>query len=94
MKFTVEIGENEKQVIFFRFNKFWGNLKISVNGKTILKDVRMFSVNLVKQYEFKVGQTEIHNIRIEKIRPLIFAVFRTNDYKIYVDGNLYKEFKD
>jgi hypothetical protein len=94
MKFTVEIGENEKQVIFFSFNKFWGNLKISVNGKTILKDVRMFSVNLVKQYEFKVGQTEIHNIRIEKIRPLIFAGFRTNEYKIYVDGNLYKEFKD
>ena len=54
----------------------------------------MFSVNLVKQYEFKVGQKEIHNIRIEKIRPLLFAGFRTNDYKIYVDGNLYKEFKD
>jgi len=94
MKFTVEIGENEKQVIFFSFNKFWGNLRISVNGKTILKDVRMFSVNLVKQYEFKVGQTEIHNIRIVKIRPMLFAGFRTNEYKIYVDGNLYKEFKD
>ncbi|WP_243346642.1 hypothetical protein [Parabacteroides sp. FAFU027] len=94
MKFTVEIGEIEKQVIFFSFNKFWGNLKISVNGKTIIRDLRTASADLVKSYEFKVGVKEIHNIRIEKIRPLLFAGLRTNDYKVYVDGELYKVFKD
>lgn len=94
MKFTVEIGENEKQVILFSFNKFWGNLKISVNGKAIIRDIRLFSINLVKPYEFKVGEKEIHNIRIEKIRPLVLAGFRSNDYKIYVDGEFYKVFRD
>lgn len=33
MKFTVEIGNKEKQVISYSFNKFWGNVKIAVNGK-------------------------------------------------------------
>ena len=50
----------------FTLQDFWGNIKISVNGKTIIKDIRMFSVDLVKSYEFKVGEKEIHNIRIEK----------------------------
>ena len=94
MKFTVEIGENEKQVIFFSFNKFWGNIKISVNGKTIIRDIRTFSVDLVKSYEFKVGEKEIHNIRIEKIRPLLLAGLRSNEYKVYVDGEFYKIFRD
>jgi len=94
MKFTVEIGKIEKQVIFFSFNKFWGNLKISVNGKTIIRDLRTVSADLVKSYEFKVGVKEIHNIRIEKIRPLLLAGLRTNDYKVYVDGELYKAFRD
>jgi len=94
MKFTVKIGENEKQEIFFSFNKFWGNLKISVNGKTIIRDIRIFSVDLVKPYEFKVGEKEIHNIRIEKIRPLLLAGLRTNDYKVYVDGEFHKVFRD
>ena len=94
MKFTVEIGEKEKQVIYFSFNKFWGNIKISVNGKTIIRDLRMFSFDLVKPYEFKVGDKEIHNVRIEKIRPLVLAAMRSNDYKVYVDGKFYKIFSD
>lgn len=94
MTFTVEIGTNEKQIIFFSFNKFWGNIKISVNNKTIIRDIIMFSTSLVKPYEFKVGEKEIHNIIIEKIRPLAFAGMRSNDYRVDGDGELYKVFRD
>jgi len=94
MEFTVEIGENEKQLIFFSFNKFWGNLKILVNEKKVISDFLTFSRGLIRSYEFKVGTNETHEIKIEKIRPQLLAGIRTNTYKVYVDGNLFRQFKD
>jgi len=94
MKFTVEIGNKEKQVISYSFNKFWGNVKIAVNGKKIKSDFRLYSLDLTKTYEFAVGVNEKHDIKIQKIRPLIAAGFRSNTYRIYVDDELFKEFKD
>jgi len=94
MKFTVEIGNTEKQMIYFGFNKFWGNIKISVNGKTVKRDLVMFSFDTVRSYEFEVGRKEIHQIRIEKVRPVYLAGLRSNDYKVYVDGTLFKTFRD
>ncbi len=94
MKFIVEIGNEEKQVIDYSFNKFWGNVKITVNGKKIKSDFRLYSVDLTKTYEFAVGVDEKHLIKIEKIRPLSLAGFRSNTYRIFVDDQLFKEFKD
>lgn len=94
MKFTVEIGEEEKQVISYSFNKFWGNVKITVNGKKIKSDFRLYSLDLSKVYEFNVGLKEKHEIKIEKIRPQFNAGFRSNTYRIFVDGELLKEYKD
>jgi hypothetical protein len=45
----------------------------------------MFSLNLIKAYEFKVGNQEVHNIRIEKKRKLFFAGFRKSTYKVFID---------
>ena len=94
MKFTVEIGNKEKHQISYSFNKFWGNVNISVDGKTIERDLRTYSLELTKSYQFSVGEKERHDIIIEKIRPLIHAGFRSNTYRIFVDGRLLKEFKD
>jgi hypothetical protein len=94
MKFTVEIGNEEKQVINYSFNKFWGNVKITVNGKKVKDDFRLYSLDLVKTYEFIVGLNERHDIKIQKIRPLFNAGFRSNTYRIFVDNELFKEFKD
>ncbi|OCB71834.1 hypothetical protein B0A79_14960 [Flavobacterium piscis] len=94
MKFTVEVGEKEKQIISYSFNKFWGNVKIIVNGKKVKSDFRLYSTNLSKIYDFEVGTIEKHHIKIEKIRPLIMAGYRSNTYKIYVDEELFKVYKD
>jgi hypothetical protein len=94
MKFTVEIGKEEKQIISYSFNKFWGNVKITVNGKKVKSDFRMYSLELSKVYNFSVGQNEKHEIKIEKIRPQFNAGFRSNTYRIFVDNELFKEFKD
>jgi hypothetical protein len=94
MKFTVEIGNEEKQVISYSFNKFWGNVLVTVNGEKVKSDLRLYSLKLSKMYEFTVGTIEKHTIKIEKIRPLVMAGFRSNTYRVYVDGEMFKEFKD
>jgi len=88
MKFEFEV-DNDR--IGFKFNKFWGSVAISVNGKVRLRDFRMYSRQLVASWEFKIPR---HHIRIDKIRPLYFSGFRSNTYKVYIDGRLHREYKD
>lgn len=94
MKFTIEIGKKEKQIISYSFNKFWGNVKIKVNNKKVISDFRLYSTSLSNEYHFEVGTIEKHQIKIEKIRPLIMAGYRSNTYKIYVDEELFEVYKD
>ncbi len=90
MNFTFEVGE-EKHLVEFYFNQIWGNLKITVDGHSVVTDFRLFSLNLVKKYEFYVGRFEKHLVRIEKERKLFFAGFRKQKYRIFVDDNLIGE---
>jgi len=43
--------------------------------------------------EFNVGTEEIHTIKIEQIRKLIFAGFREYLAKVYVNGELMHEYQ-
>ncbi len=94
MKFDFEVGSDEKHTVCFCFNKFWGNLKIVVDGKKIISDFRFISIELVVSYDFRVGEKEIHQVSIKKVRPLLLAGFRSNNYRVYIDGHLYKEYWD
>ncbi|PSK94021.1 hypothetical protein [Taibaiella chishuiensis] len=94
MKFEFEVGAKEKHTVSFRFNKFWGGLKIKVDGETKVSDFRMYSPGLVETYRLIVGVQESYEVRIDKIRPQFFAGFRSNEYKVYLNDMLYKSYKD
>jgi hypothetical protein len=91
VELTFECGTVERHQVRFSFNKFWGGLSITVDGVNIVRQVRAFSVSLVKNYEFVVGQQERHAVRIEKHRKLLFAGFRPQRVLAYVDGHLVAE---
>lgn len=93
LKFNFSVGETETHEIEFKFNQFWGNLCILVDGKKILSDQRIVSGSLTKTYEFNIGTNEKHDIKIEKTRKLLFAGFRENIGNVYIDGNFLYEFK-
>lgn len=93
MKFSFNVGIDEKHMIDFHFNQFWGNLSIHVDGKKVKGDFRTVSINLTKTYEFEVGQKERHEVKIEKNRKLFFAGFRKTKYKVYIDGIFTQEFE-
>jgi hypothetical protein len=70
-----------------------GNLKITVDGNSVVKDLRMFSLSLVKRYEFEVGVQEQHKVAIEKVRKLLLAGLRPQKYRVFVDGKLVQSYE-
>lgn len=93
LKFNFAVGETETHEIEFKFNQFWGNVAIKVDGAKIKKNLLLVSLSLTKVYEFNVGTNEEHHVKIELIRKLLFAGFREYIGKVYIDGNLLYEFK-
>ena len=66
MRFSFDVGDAEKHKVDFYFNQQWGKLNIDVDGRREVDDLRLFSLKLTKVYEFPVGATEQHQVRIEK----------------------------
>lgn len=85
-EFSFRVGDAEQHMVTFSFNKFWGPLQITVDRVPVVKDLRMFSFNLVKQYEFQVGVAEPHKVVIQKQRKLLFAGFQPQLCRVFIDG--------
>ncbi|WP_422733852.1 hypothetical protein ACN26Y_28430 [Micromonospora sp. WMMD558] len=91
MRFSFDVGVHERHQVTFSFDKFWGGLSILVDGEPVHRELRVMSVDLVKRYQFTVGVDERHNVLIEKERKLLFAGFRPQRCRAYVDGHLVAE---
>ncbi len=92
MKLEFTIGGKEKLHIVIKRNWFTGSFTYAVNGKfqtlqSAWNPTTHFGLKLQRTYDFEVSTREKHRICIEKIRPLLFAGFRPQEYKVTVDGN-------
>lgn len=74
MQLEFVVGQHEKDQVVFRFDKFWGNLSVTVDGRPAVRDLRMFSVKLTKTYRIMVGDPEVHEVRIERTAPSFLQV--------------------
>jgi hypothetical protein len=93
MQFSFEVGEYEKHIVRLDYEQMIGLLGIYVDNQEVVKELRMFSFSLIKKYEFIVGVEERHHVRIEKERKLFLAGLRKQKYRVYVDGQLIKEYE-
>jgi hypothetical protein len=93
MNFDFVVGKDEQHRIDFSFDQFIGNLEIKVDGQTVIKDFRMFSLKLTKRYELTVGVNEKHHVVIEKKRKLFLAGVRPQQYRIFIDGQLVQTYE-
>lgn len=93
LKFDFTVGESEIHKVDFYFNQFWGKLFIELDGTKILKTVRFYSFNLTKEYEFDVGISEKHAVKIEITRKQFLAGFREYNAKVYIDNVFHYKFK-
>ena len=86
LDFEFEVGETERHNVTFEFDQLWGPLKISVDGKQVVRKLGMFSLRRTSSYEFSVGSGEQHQVRIEKTRKALFGGFQPQECVAYVDG--------
>jgi hypothetical protein len=93
MQFSFNVGVNEKHRVDFSFDQFMGNVEIKVDGQATVKELRLFSLSLIKRYEFTVGVAEQHAVVIEKKRKLFLAGLRPQNYRIFVDGHLVQTYE-
>jgi hypothetical protein len=96
MKFTIEIGEQERHRIDYLRDWFGGTERLSLDGKVLMErpansPSNFFSLPLCRRFEFRVGGTEPHSIPFEKQRPLFLAAFRPHRYRVFLDGALIHE---
>jgi hypothetical protein len=87
LDFEFEVGESERHNVAFKFDQLWGPLKISVDGKPVIKKLGMFSLKRTGRYEFSVGSSEPHEVRIEKTRKALMGGFQAQECVAYVDGH-------
>jgi hypothetical protein len=97
MEILIQLDGKEKSEFVIKRNWFTGDFVYIVNGqrhiiKSVLDLSTHFNVRLKKQYEFEIGDNEVHKIKIEHTRPLLFAGIRPQQYDIFIDGKLYKTY--
>jgi hypothetical protein len=86
LDFDFEVGESERHNVAFRFDQLWGPLEISVDGKRVVKKLAIFSFKRTGRYEFTVGSSEPHEVRIEKSRKALLGGFQSQECAAFVDG--------
>jgi hypothetical protein len=84
--FWFDVGHQERHRVEFSFNRWWGGLKIKVDGSVVASERLMFSFRLIRRYEFTVGQAEKHLVAIEKKRAALFGGILPSTYRVFIDG--------
>jgi hypothetical protein len=85
LEFQFEVGEAERHEVGFRFNRSLGPLTISVDDEPVVRKFKIFSASTTERYELSVGETERHDVVIEKRRRGFFAGFSPQECVAYVD---------
>jgi hypothetical protein len=86
LEFTFPVGESERHIVHFSFDQSWGFLTISVDGNPVIRDWRLISFSLTKQYRLTVGEKERHDVVIVKERKLVGAPLRSQTCRVFIDG--------
>jgi hypothetical protein len=86
LDFEFEVGQSERHNVAFQFDQLWGPLKISVDGKRVVSKLEIFNLRRTSHYDFSVGSSEPHQVRIEKTRKAAVGGFQAQECVAYVDG--------
>lgn len=89
MKFTIEIGESEKNRLEYNFNQLTGNLLVKVNERPVKKSRRLINEPVLEILVFEVGENEKSTVRIEKERKQLLG----SRNRLYVNNRLLKVYE-
>ncbi len=87
MQREVVVGSEEQHTVGVAYSRWSNALTVSVDGRSVQRDVERFWISKVRRVSVRVGQTEIHEVTVEKIRPTLWAKFKDPIFRISVDGS-------
>ncbi|MBN2557889.1 MAG: hypothetical protein JXB33_03930 [Clostridia bacterium] len=101
LKVEFEVGYDEKHIIEFVFDRFWGYVSIKIDDTTYKRKAMINGFRESRTYEFSVGEKEKHRVRIVLVRAALPIGYRECTVWVYVDeklkgqydGNLYLKTK-
>ena len=64
----------------------FGKIRVEVDGESVARHWRVFSLHRTRRYEFSVGQDETHDIVMELTRKSVVGGFRSQTCQVFVDG--------
>ena len=73
MKFNVEFGEGEVNLLEFSFNQLFGKSVIKLNHHVVKEETRWFSEPLRQTHVLEGGTRERWHVKIEKERKLLYG---------------------
>ena len=82
------VGVNERHLVGFYFDKFWGKVRINVDQNLFEQDWRVFWLSPTYQREFDVGVYEKHRVQFSKVGPLAVQSDQPQRMQALVDGEL------
>lgn len=91
--FSFTVGAVERHTVHFFYDQFWGRLRISVDGRVVMRKLHLFSFRTTRRYRFTVGERERHEVLIEKKRKVLYAGFRAQTCTVFIDGEPAGEYK-
>jgi hypothetical protein len=86
--FTFTVGQNERHEIRYWRSNWSGRMRITVDGIPTVRKFEVVGFPLTKNYKFRTGHTECHDLMIVKTRPLLVAWMRSQPVQAFVDGTL------
>jgi hypothetical protein len=89
VRFSIEIGETEKNRLDYQFNQLLGSLLIKVNDKPVKKLVRLINEPITEVHVFLVGEHDQAIVRIEKERKQLLG----SRNRLYVNNRLMRVFE-
>ena len=92
MQFTAQIGSKPSQLVFYR-SPWLGTMRILLDGHLVAERSPLafgthFTFQRLRRYEF---HAEAHDVVVEHERPLLFAGFRPQTFRVLVDGKVVHE---
>ena len=89
MQFTVEIGNKHSRLEFYR-SPWVGTVRILLDGHLVAERSPLsfgthFNFQWTRRYQF---HAEAHDVVVEHERPLFFAGFLPQTYRVLVDGQV------
>ena len=73
MKFSIQFGEAETNVIEFSFNQLLGTSIIKLNQRIVKRETRWFSEPLEQIHVIEAGTQERWRVKIEKERKHLYG---------------------